>query len=193
MSDERRIWRFNSWRIDKLIGGDFAIMDFTALGVANHLTASGWPSALLDENAEPDVAETTPDWAARLVDELRTRRYDRYVIDQETPITEVDVWTAFWRAVEANAIPATAFRLLELEAELRDADDEGLPTREEVAAALVGVAEIADLCRVEEYDVIGWIQAGELPEPAIVFPQATFWFRADIEEWARENGRLREA
>jgi predicted DNA-binding transcriptional regulator AlpA len=167
-------------------------MDFTASGVANHLTVAGWPSALLEENVEPDVAETTPDWAVRLVDELRTRRYDREVIDQETPITEVDVWTAFWRAVEANAIPATAFRLLELETELRDADDEGLPTREEVAAALVGVVEIADLCGVEEYDVIGWVQAGELPEPALVLSKATGWFRADIEKWARENGRLRE-
>jgi hypothetical protein len=192
MSDGRGIWRFHSWRIDTLIGSDFAIMDFTASSVANYLTVAGWPSALLVEDVETDVAETTPDWAARLVHELRTRRYDREVIDQETPITEVDVWTAFWRAVEANAIPATAFRLLELEAELRDADDEGLPTREEVAAALVGVVEIADLCRVEEYDVIGWVQAGELPEPALVLSKATFWFRADIEEWARENGRLRE-
>jgi predicted DNA-binding transcriptional regulator AlpA len=194
LSDEVGIWRFYSRRIDDLICFDFRVMTLTALGVANFLTAAGWPSALLDGNVDADVGETAPQWALRLVDELRTRRYDRYVIDQGTPIMEVDVWTAFWRAVEANAIPATAFRLLELEAELRDTEhDDELPTREEIAEALVGVVEIADLCRVEEYEVISWVKAGELPEPAIVLSQATFWLRAEVEEWARANGRLREA
>lgn len=188
MTNETGIWRFHSDRIEKLISGEFAFMDFTALGVANHMTVAGWPSALLDEEVDRNVAETTPEWALRLADELRSRPYRNEEIDSESPITEVDVWTAFWRAVEYNAIPAGPFRVLQLESELQQRF--GSAEMEEIPE-LAGASEIADMCRVEELEVLRWIEAGELPAPALTISEMPIWERAVAENWARLNGRLR--
>lgn len=73
----------------------------------------------------------------------------------------------------------------EAEAEVR-ADNEALIVRE----APLGMAEIAQLLEVKRSTVHMWSHRGRLPAPDLEVSGVSLWWRASIERWARETGRM---
>ncbi|QCX28092.1 helix-turn-helix domain-containing protein [Nocardioides jishulii] len=58
---------------------------------------------------------------------------------------------------------------------------------------LVGVAEVADMLAVSRQRVHQLAAAEGFPEPVAVLKAGKIWERADVEGWARSQGRLRSA
>jgi len=54
----------------------------------------------------------------------------------------------------------------------------------------VGATEIAERLDVKRTTVQQWTQRGLLPEPRWVVGGRPAWAWADVEQWARETGRL---
>lgn len=62
--------------------------------------------------------------------------------------------------------------------------------RQLLGADPVSPAEIADRLGVQRYLVHRWVQRGAIVPPAIVLSRVPLWAWADVEQWARDTGRL---
>jgi predicted DNA-binding transcriptional regulator AlpA len=56
---------------------------------------------------------------------------------------------------------------------------------------LVGVTEIAQMLGVSPQRVIQLCQKPDFPEPTAVLANGRIWHRADVEEWAKQTGRIK--
>lgn len=64
------------------------------------------------------------------------------------------------------------------------------PTVVLVSYDLVGVTEIAAMLGVTTQRVSQLVRTPAFPEPAARLAAGLIWDRADVEQWARETGRL---
>lgn len=59
-----------------------------------------------------------------------------------------------------------------------------------MAPDLVGTAEIADMLGVTNQRVHQLSETDDFPEPVAVLAAGRIWKRADVEAWARREGRI---